>query len=67
MELNFGVRSLIWLMNESGQKALGKAPNHTEVVLLFVAKTTWHEPYARVFPLVDGYEDTVRDKTVSMF
>jgi hypothetical protein len=38
-------------------KALGKAPNHTEVVLLFVAKTTWHEPYARVFPLVDGYED----------
>jgi len=38
-------------------KALGKAPNHTEVVLLFVAKTTWHEIYARVFPLVDGYED----------
>jgi len=43
--------------NRTWPKVLGKAPNQTEVVLLFVAKTTWHEIYARVFPLVDGYED----------
>ena len=38
-------------------KELGKAPNQTEVVSLFVARTTWHNSYVKVFPLVEGYED----------
>jgi len=38
-------------------KKLGKAPNHTEVVSLFVARTTWHNSYVKVFPLVEEYED----------
>jgi len=36
---------------------LGKAPNQTEVVNLFVARTTWHNSYVKVFPLVEGYKD----------
>ena len=38
-------------------KGTGKAPNQTEVVSLFVARTTWHNSYVKVFPLVEGYED----------
>ncbi|EDR02211.1 uncharacterized protein LACBIDRAFT_332556 [Laccaria bicolor S238N-H82] len=37
----------------------GKYPNKTEVIGLFVAKTTWHNSYAKVFPMVEGYEDMV--------
>ena len=40
-------------------KQFGKYPNKTEVIGLFVAKTTWHNSYAKVFPMVDGYEDMV--------
>jgi len=38
-------------------KELGKALNQTEVVSLFVARTTWHNSYVKVFPLVEGYKD----------
>jgi hypothetical protein len=34
----------------------GKYPNKTEIIGLFVAKTTWHNSYAKVFPMVDSYE-----------
>ena len=37
----------------------GKYPNKTEVIGLFVAKTTWHNSYAKVFPMVEGYEHMV--------
>ena len=36
---------------------LGKYPNKTELIGLFVANTTWHNSYAKVFPMVEGYED----------
>ena len=36
---------------------LGKYPNKTELIGLFVAKTTWHNSYAKVFPMAEGYED----------
>jgi len=36
---------------------VGKYPNKTEIIGLFVAKTTWHNTYAKVFPRAEGYED----------
>jgi len=36
---------------------LGKYPNKTEITGLFVAKTTWHNSYAKIFPMAEGYED----------
>jgi hypothetical protein len=37
----------------------GKYPNKTEVIGLFVAKTTWQNSYAKVFPMVEDYEHMV--------
>ena len=36
---------------------VGKYPNKTEIIGLFVAKTTWHNSYAKLFPTAEGYED----------
>jgi hypothetical protein len=36
---------------------IGKYPNKTEIISLFVAKTTWHNSYAKLFPTAEGYED----------
>ena len=36
---------------------VGKYPNKTEIIGLFVAKTTWHNSYAKIFPAAEGYED----------
>ncbi|EDR08987.1 uncharacterized protein LACBIDRAFT_326640 [Laccaria bicolor S238N-H82] len=41
------------------QTKFGKYSNKTEVIGLFVAKTTWHDSYAKVFPMVEGYEHMV--------
>ena len=35
---------------------VGKYPNKTELIGLFVAKTTWHTSYAKIFPMAEGYE-----------
>jgi hypothetical protein len=35
---------------------LGKYPNKTEIIGLFVAKTTWHDSYAKIFPMAEGYK-----------
>ena len=43
--------------NRSWPSELGKSPNQTEVIGLFVAKTTWHNTYVKIFPLVDGFEE----------
>ena len=34
-----------------------KVPNKTELIGLFVAKRIWHNSYAKVFPMAEGYED----------
>ena len=36
---------------------LGKPPNQTEVISLFVSKTTWHDVYAKVFPVAERFDD----------
>ena len=36
---------------------LGKPPNQTEVISLFVSKTTWHDVYAKVFPIAEHFDD----------
>src|SRR6266568_6319883 len=38
-------------------KELGKAPNQTDIVSLFVARTTWHNTYVKILPVVEEYED----------
>lgn len=43
--------------DRSWAKELGKPPNQTEIVRLFVAKTTWHQTYAKLLPHAEGYED----------
>lgn len=36
---------------------LGKPPNQTEIISLFVSKTTWHDVYAKVFPVAEKFDD----------
>jgi hypothetical protein len=38
-------------------RELRKPPNRTEVIELFVAKTTWHNTYAKIIPRALQYED----------
>ena len=43
--------------DRSWPKELGKPPNQTEIVCLFVAKTTWNKTYAKLLPCAEGYQD----------
>ena len=46
------------MVNEQTWPAkLGKAPNFTDIIRLFVARTTWHNSYKVVFPCAEGYKD----------
>jgi len=36
---------------------VGKYPNKTKIIGLFVVKTTWHNSYTKLFPTAEGYED----------
>ena len=36
---------------------LGKPPNKTELIELFVAKTSWHQTYVKLIPRALQYED----------
>ncbi|KAF8800501.1 hypothetical protein BYT27DRAFT_7021576, partial [Phlegmacium glaucopus] len=38
-------------------RELGKSLNQTDIIGLFVAKTTWHNSYAKLFPVAEGCED----------
>ena len=38
-------------------RELGKPPNKTELIELFVAKTSWHQTYAKLIPRALQYED----------
>ena len=38
-------------------RELRKSPNKTEIIELFVAKTTWHQTYAKLIPCALQYED----------
>jgi hypothetical protein len=38
-------------------RELRKPPNRTEIIELFVAKTTWHHTYAKIIPRALEYED----------
>ena len=38
---------------------LGKSPNNTEIISLFVAKTTWYQTYVKILSRLIGYSDMV--------
>jgi len=50
-------RVLDIVSEQTWPKELGKAPNQTDIVNLFVARTTWHNIYVKILPLVEEYED----------
>ncbi|KAF8815378.1 hypothetical protein BYT27DRAFT_7225430 [Phlegmacium glaucopus] len=45
------VNKILW------PRELGKSPNETHIIGLFVAKTTWHNSYVQLFPVAEGCED----------
>ena len=51
-------RVLDMINERTWPKELEKAPNQkTDIVSLFVARTTWHNTYVKILPLVEEYED----------
>jgi hypothetical protein len=43
--------------NREWPRELGKSPNQTEIIGLFIAKTTWHYSYVKLIPHALAYPD----------